>query len=71
MSVVARLAALVGGVETAHVAPSSVRQKKAAAPLTRAAGKVVAMTRPAKTASPQPTPEEQIPLGDTGTFGSF
>jgi methyl-accepting chemotaxis protein len=70
MHVVTRLAALVGGVETAQVAPSSVR-RKSAAPVARPAGKVVTMTRPARVAAPQLTPEEQIPLGDTGTFGSF
>jgi hypothetical protein len=68
MSVVARLASLVGGVETASVAPA--KRRKTAAPVAPASNKVVTMTRPVKAAS-QLTPEEQIPLGDTGTFGSF
>jgi hypothetical protein len=29
------------------------------------------MTRPVKAALAQRTPEDEIPLGDTGTFGSF
>ena len=65
LGVVGRLEALVGG---AHTAATTTRPPaKGRAPK----GRVVAMPvqpRPVKT---KPTNEERIPLGDTGTFGSF
>jgi methyl-accepting chemotaxis protein/methyl-accepting chemotaxis protein-1 (serine sensor receptor) len=70
MAVVARLASLVGGSPSQAAGPSI--RPKGAAPAVRPAAKVVALTRPAvKTGAADLTPEEQIPLGDTGTFGSF
>jgi methyl-accepting chemotaxis protein len=66
MNVVARLAALVGGTSAAD---APVRRPKSAA-VKASVGKVVSMARPAKVAAPKPA-EEEIPLGDTGTYGSF
>jgi methyl-accepting chemotaxis protein len=67
MAVVGRLAALVGG------AVSTTRTAVTSKPASRAhAGKVVAMAaaRPAALVTRR-TPEDEIPLGDTGTYGSF
>jgi methyl-accepting chemotaxis protein len=67
MSVVARLATLVGGAQAGTPAKSTAR---AAAPKQRATpGRVVPMAKPAQAKAL--TAEEQIPLGDTGTYGSF
>jgi methyl-accepting chemotaxis protein len=66
MSVVARLAALVGGTSAAD---APVERTKSS-PVKASVGKVVSMARPAKMAAPK-SAEEEIPLGDTGTYGSF
>jgi len=64
MQVVARLEALVG---TAH-APAP--PKAPSSPKVAARANVVPMVKPARSRH-ELTPEEQIPLEDTGTFGSF
>jgi hypothetical protein len=66
MSVVARLDALVG-----HAAASMPASGDAQARRVRTPGKVVRMTAGPSRATRQATAEAQIPLGDTGTFGSF
>jgi methyl-accepting chemotaxis protein len=66
MSVVARLDALVG-----HAAASMPAAGHAQARRLRTPGKVVRMTAGTSRAMRQATAEAQIPLGDTGTFGSF
>ena len=64
MQVVARLKALVGTAQAPAPAPAAGSPK--AAPR----AKVVPMVKPARSRQDL-TPEEQIPLEDTGTFGSF
>jgi hypothetical protein len=66
MSVVARLAALVGGTSAAD-APVTRRKSTS---VKASVGKVVSMARPAKMATPK-SAEEEIPLDATGTYGSF
>jgi methyl-accepting chemotaxis protein len=68
MQVVARLSSLVGAGSTAQ--PETVARPKAVAATVPAGRNVVAMARP-KSVRRQTTAEEQIPFGDTGTFGSF
>jgi methyl-accepting chemotaxis protein len=63
-AIVGRLGAFFGGTATT----TSERQPVPAR--TRAAGKVAAMRQSAK-AKVAASPEEQIPLGDTGTYGRF
>jgi methyl-accepting chemotaxis protein/methyl-accepting chemotaxis protein-1 (serine sensor receptor) len=66
MQVVARLAAMVGMVaESRHAAAAPAGR--------RSRSNVLSMARPSKAPATvsQRTAEEQIPLGDTGTYGSF
>jgi hypothetical protein len=65
MQVVARLAALVG---QSVAAPRGETQRPRAARPTPA---TVLSMRAKKPAAAQLSPEEQIPLGETGTYGSF
>ena len=70
-NVVARLDALVGGARStsgsrARRAPRTA-ESRAAAP----AARVLNLSARAQKVVQRPTAEEQIPLGDTGTFGQF
>jgi hypothetical protein len=65
MQVVSRLSALVGG----NGQPPVATKRSSDRPTTPA--RVVAMPRAARVAKVAATPEEQIPLQDTGTYGSF
>ena len=67
MSVVARLDALVGH----HAAGAMPTAGRAPARRGQASAKVVRMTPGVSRAARPATAEEQIPMGDTGTFGSF
>ena len=67
MQVVAQLSALVGG---GNATPQAAVSRPKRTPAARARKNVVAISRP-KSVRPQPTAEEQIPLGESGTFGSF
>jgi ABC-type transporter Mla subunit MlaD len=67
MQVVARLSALVGSTSNGVAPVATSRKPKPLAP-------VVTLNKPgkAKAAAAKPSSaEEQIPLGDTGTYGSF
>ncbi len=67
-SVVARLDALVGGTAST----GTTRVPRAAARRTAApAGRVLKLSAKTPKLAPRPSAEEQIPLGDTGTFGQF
>jgi methyl-accepting chemotaxis protein/methyl-accepting chemotaxis protein-1 (serine sensor receptor) len=75
LAVVAQLSALVGGGAAAPAAPAA-----AALPASPAAKAASSAARPqpaarqtvtVSTRQPKATAEEQIPFGDTGTFGSF
>ena len=65
MGVVGRLEALVGGAQ----APATARKAPARAGAPK--GRVVAMPVQPRMVKATPSNEERIPLGDTGTFGSF
>ena len=65
MGVVGRLEALVGGAQAAVA--TTRRPAKGHAPR----GRVVAMPVQPRPAKVKPSNEERIPMGDTGTFGSF
>jgi len=62
MSVVARLEALVGGRGALTVSPPAARPANAAGKLLRMASRTPAAPAPA---------EQELPMGDTGTFGKF
>ena len=64
LGVVGRLEALVGGAHTAAAVARPLAKGRAPK------GRVVAMPAP-RPVKAKPTNEERIPLGDTGTFGSF
>ncbi len=66
MSIVARLEVLVGGHGQAAAAPvATVR-----APQAKKSGAVVRMAAP-RAVKPVMSAEDELPLGDTGTFGKF
>ena len=67
LGVVGRLESLVGGAQ----APAATIKKRPPAAARTPKGRVVAMPVPKRPATARPTNEERIPLGDTGTFGSF
>jgi methyl-accepting chemotaxis protein len=66
---VSRLASLVGGATAASPSPSKPAAPVPAAKRTSVA-KVVAMKQ-SRPATSRVNPDAEIPLGDTGTFGSF
>jgi methyl-accepting chemotaxis protein len=66
MQVVARLSSLVGGATQMPAAAGRGSERKPGTP-----ARVVAMPKAGRVTRPTATPEEQIPLQDTGTYGSF
>jgi methyl-accepting chemotaxis protein/methyl-accepting chemotaxis protein-1 (serine sensor receptor) len=70
MAVVERLASLVGG---ASASPTTTQESSSTeiAETRPAHGNVVPMGKPRPVAATRRTAEDEIPLGDTGTFGSF
>jgi methyl-accepting chemotaxis protein len=67
LGVVGRLESLVGGAQ----APPATTSARPPAAARTPKGRIVAMPVQKRRATARPTNEERIPLGDTGTFGSF
>ena len=67
LGVLGRLESLVRGAQAAAATTTTRPPGAARTPK----GRVVAMPVQKRTATARPTNEERIPLGDTGTFGSF
>jgi methyl-accepting chemotaxis protein/methyl-accepting chemotaxis protein-1 (serine sensor receptor) len=75
MSVVGQLEALVGGSGSGRASAAPVRHAPARAAVSRPVGKAATLLKlsPKASAKRQPptSAEDQIPMGDTGTYGKF